>query len=125
MSSTDELPAVAENYSDENLPADKSASEYKVTSPQRSILKDLNRDICNVLHSSPQSVDTVKVITGLSLFYHHHRSCCCCVACSFSALTLMVGSQKGHLPPANLQNFCRKPSGDQPRLEYVLKNRLL
>jgi len=59
MSLTSAVSVVDENFADENLPANKSASEYKVVSPQRSVLKDSN--VCNVINSSPCASDTVKV----------------------------------------------------------------
>ena len=59
MSSTSAQSIVDENYSDENICADKTASECKVLSPQRSILKDSN--VGNILDSSVTS-GTVKVI---------------------------------------------------------------
>jgi len=64
MNSTSTAFVVGENFADENVSADKSASEYKVLSPQRSILKDLN--VSNICHSSPKSLDTAKVITVTS-----------------------------------------------------------
>jgi len=60
MSSTSALSIVDENYSEENISADKTGSECKVLSPQRSILKDSN--ICNILHPSPHSSQTLKVL---------------------------------------------------------------
>jgi len=64
MSSTSALSIVDENYSEENISADKAGSECKVLSPQRSILKDSN--ICNILHPSPHSSQTLKVIVDHS-----------------------------------------------------------
>ena len=60
MSSTSAPSIVDENYCDENIPADKATSEFKVLSPQKSILKDSN--VCNILRSSPHSSETLKVV---------------------------------------------------------------
>jgi len=60
MSSTTPGSLIDENFADENVSADKAANECEVISPPRSILKDSN--VCNIFHSSPQSLDTVKVV---------------------------------------------------------------
>ena len=65
MSSTSAASVFVENFADENVPADKSANEYKVVSPQRSLLKDSN--VGNIYHSSRHSLDTVKVVITLCL----------------------------------------------------------
>ena len=62
MSSTPALSVADENYIDENISADKTVSECKVLSPQRSILKDSN--ICNIFQTSPHCSETLKVIVG-------------------------------------------------------------
>jgi len=65
MSSSSAVSDFDENFFDENVSADKSAGEFKVVSPQRSILKDSN--VGNIYNSSQHSLDTVKVVITLCL----------------------------------------------------------
>jgi len=87
MSSASPVSSVDHNFPDENVSADTSVSKYRVVTPQRSILKDSNA--CNIVHSAPQSLDTVKVLT-VSLCFICYQFCLLHVQCKGSLNVFMV-----------------------------------
>jgi len=73
MSSATEF-SVDENYSDENASAAVSPSKSQlVLSPHKSILKDSN--VSNILCSSPQSLQTLKVTVILYIINNWFYFC--------------------------------------------------